>query len=357
MHSPKNILITGAGAPGIRGTLFALLNNPDHVSIRTIGVDVNSDVVGRFMVDAFYEVPPPESAAYLPAMLEVCRCEAVDLILPQTTREIVALSNFQEEFRQRGIPVAVSSERAINIANSKLHVLQAFEAIGLPFPAYVLARSEDELICACERLGYPGNRVVVKPPVSNGMRGLRILTENPWTTDRFLAEKPDGAEISLFELLRILRNGLSWPELLVTEYLSGPEYSVDAFAGARAAIALPRLRKTIRSGISFANVMEFRQDVAHATLRAAAHIGLQYAFGFQFKLDSRSQPKVLECNPRVQGTMVASVFSGVNVIWLAVKEALGESPDQVARFELKPARFYRFWGGIGVKGENGTIEI
>ena len=91
------------------------------------------------------------------------------------------------------------------------------------------------------------------------------------------------------------------------------------------------------------------------TIRAAKDLGLRYAFGFQFKLDYADVPKVLECNPRVQGTMVASVFGGTNVIWLSVKEALGP-PVESLPAEQKESEFYRFWGGIGVS-ESGINEI
>jgi carbamoyl-phosphate synthase large subunit len=51
----------------------------------------------------------------------------------------------------------------------------------------------------------------------------------------------------------------------------------------------------------------------------AHELDLKYAFGFQFK-----GGKLLECNPRVQGTMMASTFAGANIIYSAVKYALGE---------------------------------
>ena len=85
----------------------------------------------------------------------------------------------------------------------------------------------------------------------------------------------------------------------------------------------------------------------HYTLEAARAMGLSYALGFQFKLDAAGVPKVLECNPRVQGTMVASVFAGANVIWMGVLETLGYPPE-ASRTPLKPAEFLRYWGGIGI---------
>jgi carbamoyl-phosphate synthase large subunit len=158
-------------------------------------------------------------------------------------------------------------------------------------------------------------------------------------------------EISLDDLLGLLWRGDAWPELLVTEYLPGPEYSVDAFRGERLAVALPRRRDAIRSGISFeTTLLPERRDLIEPTLRAGEHLGLRYAFGFQFKEDANGVPKVLECNPRVQGTMVASVFGGFNPIWLSVEELLNEPPTALPA-PLRPATFQRFWGGLGIRDD------
>ena len=349
MQRTATLLVTGAGAPGIRGTLYALRQNPDHMPLRIVGVDVKADVVGRYLVDGFHQVPSPEDPAYLETLLDICKDEGVEVLVPQTTREINALSRSLETITRAGVRTMISNHAAIEIANDKWRLLQKFQAMALPVPDYSLARSEKELMEAARRLGYPGRPVVVKPPFSNGMRGVRVLTENAWDVQRFINEKPSGLEISLDEVLRILRRGSGWPDLLVMEYLPGPEYSVDVFIGEKTSVAIPRLRKAIRSGITFEAVVDLRKDLSDYALRAAREIGLRFAVGFQFKLDERNVAKVLECNPRVQGTMVASLFSGVNVIWMGVKELLGTPPAEAVT-ACADAVFYRFWGGVGIRG-------
>lgn len=350
-QQPLRLLVTGAGAPGIRGTLYALRHNPDQVPVYTVGIDIKAEAVGRYFMDAFYQVPHPETDDYLESLIAICEQERINIILPQTTREIVTLSHHQAALREAGFPVMVADAPAIQTANNKLKLLQCFVELDLPHPDFRLARSEQELVEAAAALGYPQRRVVVKPPVSNGMRGFRILHPASWDLDRFLTEKPNGEEIALEELLGILQRGAPWPELLVSEYLPGPEYSVDGFIGTHFRVAVPRLRRAIRSGISFDNRLDSRQDIVDLTLQAAEHIGLRYAFGFQFKLDAAGVPKVLESNPRIQGTMVASLFGGANIIWLGVQEVLGRPPRGLPG-PLQPAAFYRYWGGVGVQGEH-----
>ena len=350
------IMVTGVGAPGTKGTIFALKHNPDNVNLRFVGIDLKADVVGKFWVERFYNAPPPESEDYIAQINEICSKESADVIIPQTTREIGRLANDKERVTAK---VAVSDGPAISKANNKLELMKVCEKLGIPCPKYFLVRSLDSLIDKAEELGYPAKAVVVKPPVGFGSRGFRVVRENTsWSTRRFLSEKPTAAEITLDELSKILTRDkhVDFPELLVTEFLPGNEYSVDAFIGEKVSIAIPRLRKEIVNGVSFRTAVEFRSDLSDCTLKAAKDLLLKFAFGFQFKLDYQDVPKVLECNPRVQGTMVASFFTGANIIWWAAREALGYPVESVPT-RLRESEFYRFWGGLGTFGKGGDMQL
>ena len=342
-----NVLLTGVGAPGTRGTIYALRKNSDNVHVRIIGVDIKEDVVGKYWVEGFYRVPPPEDIGYIRAINKICKSESIDVLLPQTTRETAKLS---KTYEQVDCKVAVAKSSAIEKANNKFTLVKLCQKIGIPAPESCLVSSADELEDAARDLGYPKNSVVVKPPISFGSRGFRVLREeSSWDVKRFLSEKPNTTEISLGELLSILSRGkkMDFPELMISEFLPGNEYSVDAFIGKKVSVAIPRLRKQIVNGISFRTSLEYRKDIMENTLKLATELGLRYAFGLQFKQDSRGISKILECNPRVQGTMAASIFSGINVMWMAIREALGSPVERISK-PLKKSEFYRFWGGLAV---------
>ncbi len=137
--------------------------------------------------------------------------------------------------------------------------------------------------------------------------------------------------------------------MIVSEYLPGEEYTIDVFRG-RTTVVIPRKRRSIRSGISFDAEVDLREDLIEYCTNLAVALNLKYCFGFQFKIARDGIPKLLECNPRVQGTMVASVMAGFNLIYYAVMEALGE-PAAVDAVEIEDGtRFVRYWGGVGVIG-------
>ena len=113
--SALTILVTGAGAPGIRGTLYALRKNGDRRPVRIIGVDADQGVVGRFLVDRFFRVPAPEHETYLEELVRICRSESVDVVVPQTTREIAVLSRNLAALEAARIRTMVSGHAAIEL--------------------------------------------------------------------------------------------------------------------------------------------------------------------------------------------------------------------------------------------------
>jgi len=127
-------MITGCGAPGIKGTLFSLRNNPDGTEIYTVGVDMDDRAVGKYFVDAFYVVPGPEDGQYIDALLNICTAENADVIIPQTTRELSVLSENKSCFERVGTAVMVSPFEAIDIANNKLKLFEYMSA-GIPVVA------------------------------------------------------------------------------------------------------------------------------------------------------------------------------------------------------------------------------
>lgn len=342
-----NVLITGSGAPGIKGTLYSLKNNFENRRINTIGTDVKKEVIGKYLCDKFYQIPRPSNPEYISHLYSICKKESVDVILPQNTAELVILSDKKQDFESLGTKIALSSKESIEIANDKYKLMSLAKNIGIPTPDFYLINSFTELIKYSEKLGWPENPVVIKPPVSNGMRGVRIIDESINLKEMLYSEKPTNLYIHMDYLKVVL--GENFPSLLVMEYLPNEEWTVDVFNGDNITV-VTRKRDVIRSGITFEGTCEKNEKMIEYSHSLANEIGLKYAFGFQFKLDANNVPKLLESNPRIQGTMVLSTFAGANLVYSAVKYALEEKiPDHEVSWGTK---IMRYWGGVGLRNGN-----
>lgn len=342
--SDLTVLVTGCGAPGTIGTLWSLDRNPDDRTIRTVGTDLREDQPGRFACDSFHRVPPADDDGFVDDLLGICDDEAVDVVLPQVTAELPLLASASERFESVGTNVAISSETAIDRANDKGKLVDVCDRLDVPTPETILVETWSELEDAAARLGYPERPFVVKPPVANGQRGFRIVSDGSGRKREFYEEKPDGTRTTMDDLRSVL--GDSFPGLLAMEYLPGEEFTVDVFRSGGRTVAVPRRRDAVRSGISFRTTAKKDDEIIEYAENLSEAIGLEYAFGFQFKRAPDGTPAILECNPRIQGTMVTSTLAGANLPYAAVKAAIGESTPEFATDW--GTTFYRYWGGIGV---------
>ena len=339
------VLVTGAGAPGIAGTIYSLKNNPLNIEFRIITTDIKSEPVGKYLGDKFFQLPSPEADNYFDILSEIIKKEKVDVVLPQTTKEIEYLSKNLSLFKDI-TKIVVSDYDAMNIANNKCNLLKISKKLKIPYPEFKIVHNKEELIKQIYEFGYNEKKVVIKPCFSNGMRGVRIITEQHLNLDFLLNNKPSGMFISLDELKRYFKDVDRIPPYIVQEYLPGDEYTIDIFRDTKHFLCIPRKRNEIRSGISFSNTIELREDLIHYSKTLAEELNLNYCFGFQFKLDENGIPKILESNPRVQGTMVASTLAGANIIFYAVASALNLDFDLPEKINI--VNFQRYWGGVGL---------
>ena len=338
------ILITGAGAPGTVGTLEALRHVP--FKYKPIGIDIDQQCANRFLFDAFHVVPEPEKPEFITTLQEIVKKEKVSVVLPQVTRELVPLATSKKLFAQLGCQILVNDLDAIKIINDKYKLMQLMKNLSIKVPEHYLISTKRELKEAVQKLGYPTKKVVVKPPVSSGMRGLRILIESSDRVSDFLNKKPHSAECSLDDLLGIFPTE-SIPDLLVCEFLPGIEVTVDCLGkSGEPRLIIPRTRDQIRTGITFRGSTINESEIIKQCTTVIGELRLDSIIGFQFKYNEKRYPMILECNPRIQGTMVLGAFSGANVILGAVCQALGLEFRSTQKDIEWGVQLSRYWGGI-----------
>src|SRR5262249_56317639 len=127
---------------------------------------------GRDLCDAFRLVPPGSGGGFADAMLDVCRREGADVVLPQSSFDLPGLGAAKGRFREAGVAALVSSAEAIRRSNDKAESYAMLDAIGVPGPAWRRVRGPEAAAAAAGELGYPGRDGCLKPVVSPGARGV-----------------------------------------------------------------------------------------------------------------------------------------------------------------------------------------
>lgn len=332
--------MTGAGAPGAPGIIQCLSQDSN---IRLTVADADAQATGRYLHDAFVQIPKADDPHFSETLLAICKERKVQIIMPLVTRELFHFAREKQAFEAAGIRVLVSSEKSIGIANNKSACYQFLKEKGIAVPDYRIVKTAEEFVHAAFELGHPHQSFTFKPSVSNGSRGFRIVSDSLNETEQLFQYKPYNTYITYAHALKIL-SSQPFPELLLSEYLPGDEFSVDCLANHGAAVmVVPRLRSKMINGISVQGAFVQNEAVIAYCQHIIDAIGLHGNIGIQVKLNGAGQPLLLEINPRVQGTIVAGLGAGINLPLLAVKQELGLNIHP-SELEVRwGTRFSRYW--------------
>jgi carbamoyl-phosphate synthase large subunit len=273
--------------------------------------------IGRHQADAFHRVPAGSDPGFADAMLEVCRSDEVDAILPQSSFDLLGLAEAKDRFD--GIAVLVSSPEAIHRSNDKAETYALLDRIGVRGPAW--RRVSGEAVAAAAReLGYPEVDVCMKPVFSSGSRGFRVLSASADRHEQLLSNRPGVAEaLRLEDLLDLL--GDDPTELLVMELATGKERTIDGIAvEGRIALGHPKTREAMRAGLAMYFETLDDPGLMETAQKIVAELRLDHFFNIQLVGEH-----VIEINPRIS-TIVYQ--EDLNLPYLGVKHALGEIPEE-----------------------------
>ena len=95
------VLVSACGAQFMPGLADCLKNNGER-NIRIIGVDMEIDKTVLQMVDKLYQVPRATDTSYVDTLLEICKKEHVDVVMPFMSAELLPLIDRKSEFEAIG---------------------------------------------------------------------------------------------------------------------------------------------------------------------------------------------------------------------------------------------------------------
>lgn len=260
---------------------------------------------------------PPASisdAAFIDWCLDTCRARRVDLFVPG--RRVKALAGARDRFEAAGtrmmVPATPEAFRRID-RKDWFYADMAGEAL----PDFRVVRTVAEFDAACAELGALHPRLCVKPVVSIFGLGFHRIVAQDDEYRRFLGA--DAVPMSMESTRRAIGVAKHPRDLMVMEWLPGPERSVDCIASrGRLLVAVARRKRGDHQ------VLETAGPAIEAARRVVAHYALDGIVNVQTR-DARGAPRLLEANARMSGGLHYACASGVAFPYWAVRLALGLS--------------------------------
>jgi carbamoyl-phosphate synthase large subunit len=230
--------------------------------------------------------PGFKDAAFEGFLLETVIKLKTDLVIPNMDSATVSLSRMKEKLALAGARAVVSDFHLCATMEDKIAAQQWFAERGLPVPL---------------GNGYPR---IAKKRFGFGSR------------DQFVA-------FAAHELEVLLARQAS-EEFIVQPFISGQEYTVDAYVDRAGHLlaALSRKRIEVLAGEVDVSETHHNAKILELTARALAFPGWEGPITLQF-IDSAQGPVTIEVNPRFGGGVTHSIHCGLDMPRWLLREHLG----------------------------------
>lgn len=335
------VLLTAAGSPSSPGLIKCLKNNGER-KVRVVGTDMKADPTINQMVDIVRIVPPASDPNYIDELLRVCKEEKVDVLIPGISQELPGLQEKKLAFESIGTKVSVSDGEGLIIANDKIRLYQYMQANGFDTPKFTVIRSLNEFEYACKLIGYPDKPICIKIKDGSGSRGIRLIDPLKSRYDIFAGEKPNSFYTTYEDMYSVLKEAAPFPELMVMELLPGLEYSVDLLADhGKTLYIVGRESNVINASIPQEATLAYNEEAYEISKSIVESLKLDGNVDLDFRFDDTGRPKLMEINPRLAATLSVIAAGGVNLLYLRVKQLLGEElPEANPIYGVKLKRRY-----------------
>ena len=327
MSRAVTIAVTCVGGRLIYDIVLALRSASD-LNVRIVGIDADPEAHGRVLCDVFAVLPIAEEAPddYLAGLRDLHRQHKLDFVLVLSEGESQLLSRHRDELVTDGMALSVSSQDTVALLTDKLRLLETAQTNGIDNGLFIPIDSTEQAGAALQQLGYPEQRVVIKPRDGRGSRGVLIFdaTIRRWTPlleNRFCGT---GDVDSLFAEMD--RRRIAWNGLIAVPHTAGPVYDVDCIAvSGRLTDVAARLRQ-LRNPLyptSTGHKIDMHSDVLEHARRLCEAFAVDGAADFDIAIRENGQPMLFDAGARFSGSVGGSFTAGANFPAQLVRTKLG----------------------------------
>jgi carbamoyl-phosphate synthase large subunit len=292
-NSLLTVLISSIGRRSQLVSCFRRAFEQLGVHGRIIGVDSNPAYApAAYLADDCIQVPPCTDPSFAGRVLSIAQQHSVSIVIPTIDTELPVYAASREQFRSRGIEVAVSGSGTIRIAADKAATNAWLNSHGI---STVRQFNAQTVLSKIERWPLP---VIVKPRCGSASIGVMKIASR--------------------EMLKAALH--SDVGLLVEEFAAGQEHTINIFVDVhhRAVCAVPHRRIETRGGEVSKGVTV--KNAALIELGKRIGRSLPDAFGalnVQCFVDEAGTMRVTEINARFGGGFpLAHEAGAVFPLWL-----------------------------------------
>ncbi len=300
---------------------------------RLVAADAGVDVSDYAMIDAAVRLPFVNDGGYEAAMAECIRTHNIDVVLPLSEEECLAVSRISEAGRLGADYMGMAYDTLL-IITDKMRCADKLRDAGIDVPNHRTLTSMDSFETALADLGYPDRPVVIKPNSARGSRGFRIVSAQTNRLDE-MARKGGPIFIDVDQVKDVFKGQENkFKDFFLMEFLPEGSASVDLVAWNGQALGIfPHIRMGYAWGfVDHARITRHTAIEAYCT-SVIAELGLHGMCNIEVGWRSDGSLSLIEVNGRTSATVAQNMLVGANSMAMILRAQAGDLTPYVFETE------------------------
>lgn len=284
------------------------------------GADFSSSAPALFFCDKIHLVPKISDVEYIPFLLNICKNEHIEALIPTIDTDLLILSKNRLKFEMIGTKVFIANQEKIEICRNKLLTAKYLTDMGLHSPIPV-----NNILDYKE--GYPA---FIKP--KDGSSSINAFKVNNYNELVTYSEQIE--------------------DYIVAPFIDGIEYTVDAFCDyeGNPLLITPRIRLAVRSGEVLKTEIRQDESIIEEVKKILNDFKPRGQITIQLIKEKTSNFNYyIEINPRFGGGAPLSIKAGADSAEMLLCVLNDEKVDYIEKAAEDGAIFSRFDQSIRIK--------
>lgn len=314
------ILFTSVGRRVELVQAFQAAAEKNKVILEIYGADMDVTAPALMYCDHRVIVPRIKSIEYIPILLKICKEENIDALIPTIDTDLQLLADNQGEFKKVGTKVIISDSDKIQICRDKKITANYFKSVGLQSPCPVDDYKKYDA-------GFPA---FIKP--KDGSSSILAYKVNNIEELKTYAEQI--------------------PDYIVQPFISGTEYTVDAFCDfeGKPIYITPRIRLYVRAGeVLKTEICQDRKIIDDVKMLLADYKPCGAVTIQLIRERKTGNDYYIEINPRFGGGAPLSMRAGADSAEAVLQLLAGQKVSYIEAAAENGAVFSRFDQSIRVR--------
>lgn len=305
--------------------------------IRVVGVDNRPNAIGKHFADVFRRVPLGTEPGYVEAIAEIVRHEKVDLVLPTSDEEALALSAARERIERNGCKLACADAKILEIVSSKSRTYDELGKFGFGVPEHRVVSDVAALGAAVDAMAPRYGELVIKPSQARGGRGVFVIRKDIVGAKPVQGGREIHMDLATFRKELIGEVAKHFPAIVMPRLVE-PVHDVDMLAWQGRPLRVIARRRVDSALPNEGHVVVDDRALIELGEKLIKSLSLSWLYDCDVMYGADGVPYVLEVNPRPSGSIAVTIAAGVplidDLICLAKGEPIEPVPPPIGRVVL-----------------------